>query len=125
MSLDISAKLWDVLRNCNVMAPIIPQITELSAKNREKRLLLGNTGKKRKKALNKKLGFSSLTFNNGCHVRYHRDTNDHPNTYATCVVLYEKCSRPCPESEKEGLVVLPEYEIAFQLSHGDCYFLKV
>ena len=104
---------------------MLPIFNDVSSKLREKGVLLGETCNITAFSFCLEIGFSSVTINNGYNVRYHRDSNDNPITYAACAVMYEKSARPCPVSRKEGLVVIPEYQIALQLSHGDCYFLKV
>ena len=61
-----------------------------------------------------------MTFNLGGVSAYHRDVHDHPKAFAFTSILWNE-----PDiGPEEGLIVLPEYRIAFQLRDRDCYLLK-
>ena len=55
--------------------------------------------------------FSGVAINDGHTVKYHRDRSDNSDGYAFTLVLWTGE----PQSETEGIVVLPEYGIGFQL----------
>lgn len=62
-----------------------------------------------------------MTFNLGGVSHYHRDVHDHPKAFSLTSIFWKSNKEV---GQDEGLIVLPEYRIAFQLRDTDCYLLK-